>query len=358
MRDLTPSSTNVVIGVDIGDTRSAICVMSSPESVLLRDSVKTTPEDVRKRFAKFAASRVVIETGSHTLWLSELLRDLGHEVVIVDPSDPRVKTNRNKTDRKDAEKLAKVGWLPKGFVRTVRYRPMERQRDLVELRTRHELVGSRTALINAVRGTVKQFGVRVPSCDTDNFIEKALLALPKQLRKIVIPLLKLIRAANQEIARHEARLARLAKRYPVTKHLESVYGVGPTTALAYALTIQDPRRFTKSRRVGAYLGLTPLVRESGDGKPQLSISKAGDEQLRSLLVNCAHTVLRERAEDSDLKRFGLALCQRGGKNAKKRAVVAVARRLAVLLHRIWITGEEYDPFYVDKRRRQQLAVSA
>jgi len=125
--------------------------------------------------------------------------------------------------------------------------------------------------------------------------------------------------------------------------MRQIGGVGALTSLVYVLTIGDPARFRKSREVGPYLGVVPRQEESGESAPQLRITKAGDEDLRCLLVGSAHYILGPFGKDSDLRRYGLALSERGGKNGKKRAVVAVARRLAVLLHRLWVSGEKYEP---------------
>ena len=137
----------------------------------------------------------------------------------------------------------------------------------------------------------------------------------------------------------ERRQFRAAQRTPPRQ----VPDVGAITALYYVLTIEDPGRFAKSRAVGAYVGLRPRQRDSGEQKPQLRITKAGDRLLRSLLVRCAHYILGPFGPDADLRRSGLRMAERGGAAGKKRAIVAVARRLAVLLHRLWVTGEVYEP---------------
>jgi len=133
------------------------------------------------------------------------------------------------------------------------------------------------------------------------------------------------------------------KRYPQTALLTQISGVGTLSAITFVLTIEDPHRFARSRDVGSYLGLRPKQQDSGDRSPQLRITKAGDQYLRKMLVSCAHYIIGPFGPDTDLRRWGLKLCERGGKNAKKRAVVAVARKLAVLLHRLWVTGEVYQP---------------
>jgi transposase len=153
---------------------------------------------------------------------------------------------------------------------------------------------------------------------------------------------------SDEIKLFDKKIEQLAdERYPHTELLRQVKGVGPVTSLAYVLTLETPRRFAASRDVGPYLGLAPKQEDSGDCQPQLGISKAGDRMLRKLLVGSAHYILGPFGPDTDLRRFGKKLCARGGKNAKKRATVAVARKLAVLLHRLWISGEVYEPLGYD-----------
>ena len=139
--------------------------------------------------------------------------------------------------------------------------------------------------------------------------------------------------------------------------MRQVEGIGPLTALTFVLTLEDPHRFKKSRSVGAYLGLVPATDRSGERDPQKRISKEGDQMLRKLLVGSAHYVLGPFGSDSDLRRHGQKIASRGGKNAKKRAAVAVARKLTVLLHRLWVTGEVYDPLYNANRsqKRQEAA---
>jgi transposase len=212
------------------------------------------------------------------------------------------------------------------------------------VRSRDALVAARTQPINAVRGTVKAVGQRLPQSTTAAFARKVKPLIPPELRLALEPQLKSIHGLSEQIDRLDERIVRLAEnKYPETKLLRQVKGVGPLIALTFVLTLEDPHRFAKSRTVGSYLGLRPKQRESGGSAPQLGISKAGNSHLRWLLVQAAQYILGPLAPDSRLRRWGLELAARGGKNAKRRAVVAVARKLAVLLHHLWISGEVYDP---------------
>jgi transposase len=213
------------------------------------------------------------------------------------------------------------------------------------IRGRAELITARTKLVNTARGLVKPLGERLKKCDADQVNRGLGESLSEGARAIIEPLLKAVEAISEQIDKYDEQIDKIATRYPEVKLLRQVYGVGPLIAMTYVLTLEDAQRFAHSRDVGPYLGLTPKQRDSGDSQPELGISKAGDGLLRSLLVQGAHCMLRKNAPDSDLRTWGLGKMGKGGKSAKKRAVVAVARRLAVLLHHLWATGEVYDPQY-------------
>jgi transposase len=204
----------------------------------------------------------------------------------------------------------------------------------------------RTALVNAARGLVKSHGQRLPKCGTQQVNRELAAGWKAELRDVLEPLLQEIESLNERIQEYEVRMEKIAQQsYPHVALLKQVKGVGTQIALTYVLTLEDPHRFPKSREVGCFLGLRPGRRDSGESQPQMHISKEGDRYLRTMLVQGAHYILGPFGADSDLRRWGLKLAARGGKNAKKRAVVAVARKLAVLLHRLWVTGEVYEPLH-------------
>jgi transposase len=219
------------------------------------------------------------------------------------------------------------------------------------IRSRQALVGSRTQLVNHVRGAVKSFGHRLPKCPARSFHKRAQEHIPEELRPALKPILETIASLTERIGDYDRKLETISReRYPETELLRQVEGVGPLTALTFVLTVEDPHRFERSRSVGAYLGLVPARDQSGERDPQKHISKEGDEMLRKLLVGSTHYVLGPFGKDSDLRRHGEKIASRGGKNAKKRAAVAVARKLSVVLHRLWVTAEVYDPLYNTRRR--------
>lgn len=290
-----------------------------------------------------------MEVGTHSRWAAEVAESLGHEVVIANARRVQLIGHATrKTDEGDAELLARLARADVSLLAPVKHRARAAQADLVHLKSRDALVQVRTALINHVRGIVKSFGVRIRSCDSDTFAAVALPAVPAELQSALEPVLEQIAALAKQIKAYDRWAEVRAKQaYPETARLTQVHGVGHLIALAFVVTLDQHARFAKSRRVGAYLGMTPKKRQSGDRDPELRITKAGDPFLRRLLVNSAQYTLSRHGRDSDLRRWGLKLASRGKKAAKSKAVVAVARKLAVLLHRLWATGERYEPLRHD-----------
>lgn len=340
-----PNLDRLTVGVDLGDQWSNYCILGLSGETLAEGLFRTRKQEVSEFFQCLAISRVVIEVGTHSAWVREIIAGFGHEVFV---ANPRLmngsKRRRRKNDRIDAEKLARLGRMDPKSLHPIQHRSTEVREDLLVLRARDALVKSRTELINSVRGLVKSMGARVSGCSSFAFSQKAATQIPEEVQETLQPLLRLISTLNDEIKVFDQRIERLAAdKYMHTELLRQVSGVGPVTALAYVLTLETPLRFARSRDVGPYLGLVPKQEDSGDSQPQLGISKAGDRMLRKLLVGSAHYILGPFGPDTDLRRFGMRLCERGGKNAKKRAAVAVARKLAVLLHRLWMSGEVYEP---------------
>jgi|FLYL01.1.fsa_nt_gi transposase len=336
-------SITMFIGCDLGDKKTTICVLDEDGQVAERAQIPTTKGGFERFFAKRDRARVVLEVGVHSRWTSSLLTELGHEVVVANPRQVRlIYQGRKKNDQLDAEALARLGRVDVALLSPVKHRSQAAQNDLAVVRARDSAVKSRTQMINCVRSMVKTAGSRLPTCDADSFHKKVKAKLPDELRPALLPLLAAIEHLTALIRGYDKQIEELARCcYPETERLTQVDGVGPLTALAFVLTLEDAGRFPKARQVGAYLGLTPGQAQSGDSDPQLRISKAGDEYMRRLLVGCAHHILGPFGKDSDLRRFGLKLVERGGKHAKKRAVVAVARKLSVLLCKLWVSGEPY-----------------
>jgi transposase len=249
-----------------------------------------------------------------------------------------------KDDQLDARTRARLARIDPELLRPIRHRSEQGQLHLMQIRVRAELVEVRTSLVNAARGLAKAMGERLPKCDADQMGVERLASLPAALQELLRPLLKEVESLTEKIHGCDERIEQIAReQYPETELLRQVKGVGTLIALTFVLTVEDAERFRKSRDVGCYVGLRPKRSDSGESQPQLGISKEGDIYLRKLLVQGAHYIVGQRGPDTDLKRWGQKLSARGGKNAKKRAIVAVARKLAILLHRLWVTGEVYEP---------------
>lgn len=354
MKHSTAPTSLMTIGLDVSDRFTYLYALNPNGECAEEGRIATSREALRNRFRSMPRARVALETGTHSPWISRLLVECGHEVIVANARELRFIFGKNKkTDPTDAEDLARTARLDPKLLHPVEHRSRQAQVSLEVLRARTNLVAARTQLVQHVRGAVKSFGTRIPSCSTAAFHTAAREAIPAELHPALLPVLEVIGTLTKKIRKHdkviETKLC--AVKHPVTTVLRQVEGVGPITALAFVLTLGDPRRFRRSRAVGAYLGLTPRRADSGDSTPQLRVTKAGDGFVRRLLVGSAHYILGPFGSESDLRRFGLAIAKRGGKNAKKRAVVAVARKLAVLLHRLWITGEVYEPIRETRHKK-------
>lgn len=334
-----------VVGVDLGDRSSQVCRLDRETGAILEQRrLSTTSASFQRYFEGAVRCLVIVESGTHTPWVRRLLESIGHQVIVANPSKVQaIASSLRKTDERDARCLAQLGRVDPELLSPVHARSEEGQKALAVVRAREGLVRARTMLVNQVRGTSKSFGMRLPGCSAQSFARRASEALPQALKAPLEPLLAVIADLSERIRAFDRDIEAWAQRFPVIQRLRQIKGVGALTALTFVLTLDDPHRFARSRSVGAYLGLVPASRSSGNTTPQLPITKHGDQLLRRLLVQAAHYVLGPFGQDSDLRSFGLELARRGGKSGKKRAVVAVARKLAVLLHRLWVSGEDYEP---------------
>lgn len=357
MSDAITQEKRLTVGLDVGDRYVQVCVVDEAGEIVEESRLPTKQAALERRFGAGDRLRIVLEAGTHSPWMSRLLESLGHDVLVANPRKLRlIYENHTKSDRVDAEYLARIGRLDPSLLAPLRHRLAETQKDLLLLRSRSTLVRARTQLITHVRGAVKCFGYRLPRFAAEAFARKAEPELPEELRPALAPLLRAIAQLSEEIRALDVDIEKTAEeRYPETRLLTQVPGVGTLTAQCFMLTIEDPARFPRPRSVASYVGLRPRQADSGSISPQLRITKAGDEHLRWMLVVAAQRILGPLGTDSDLRRWGLALAAKGGKNAKKRAVVAVARKLAVLLLRLWQTGEIYEPLRNTKRREAELA---
>ena len=357
--DVSSEQPQMTAGLDLGDKYSYLCLIDTESGEVMEEGrLRTSPETFRRRFASEQSPMcIAIEAGTHSPWASRVLEECGHEVLVANARKLRlIYSNKRKTDEIDAENLARLARVDPKLLYPLKHRGEESQAHMALIRSREALVSTRTQLVNHVRGTVKSFGGRLPKCPARSFHNKAPEHIPVALWPALEPILEQIGSLTQRIRDYDRQLESISREhYPETELLRQVEGVGPLTALNFVLTIEDPYRFEKSRSVGAYLGLVPARDQSGDRDPQRRISKEGDEMLRKLLVSGAHYILGPFGSDSDLRRHGEKIAARGGKNAKKRAVVAVARKLAVLLHSLWMSAEVYEPLRNTHRAGGQAA---
>ena len=346
---------SLTIGMDLGDKISHYYVLDSEGELVREGTLTTTKKGMKQRFGSLQRCRIAMEVGTHSPWVSRLLGSLGHEVIVANARQVKlISASSRKSDRLDAQTLARLARMDPELLRPIRHRSEKAQGHLMQVRVRSALVETRTGLINTARGLAKAMGERLPACDADQMGVEKMQGLPAELAEALAPLLETVESLTERIKEWDQKLEQLAgSEYPETELLRQVSGVGSLIALTFVLTLEDPNRFGKSRDVGCYLGLRPRRSESGERQPQLGISKEGDVYLRKLLVQGAHCILSQRSPDTDLKRWGLKLAGKGNKNAKKRALVAVARKLAILLHHLWVSGEVYEPL----RNSQQQAVA-
>lgn len=345
---------NHTIGLDLGDKKHAICVLDQAGSIIDERKITNHPESLRRLSQKYPQARIALEVGTLSPVTSRALVKLGHEVIVANPRKLRaIYTSSRKSDQTDARMIARLARVDPKLLHPIQHGSQEAQRDLLQIKLRDNLVRQRVDIISGVRFTLKSLGIRVPSPSTRYFTTKCrevLAGAHDDYLAMVEPSLSVIDTITSSVRELDRKIEELCEeQYPITARLRQVTGVGAITALTYVLTIGDPERFADSRDAAAYLGLVPKRDQSGDLDKQLRISKCGNAYLRQLLVGAAQHVLGPFGPDCDIKRKGLELAARGGSRAKKKAVVAVARKLAVLLHVLWKTQSDYQPIRDERR---------
>jgi transposase len=344
------------IGLDLSDQVSHYHVLRGDEQTLETGKVSMNRQELEELFQRWEGCRLVLEAGGHSPWVSRLGSACGLEVVVANARRVQlISRSDRKTDRNDAETLARLGRTDVSLLGPIQHRSVEAQTDLAIRDTRNLLVSQRSSSVNYVRGKLKSFGYRPPKCSSGCFVKRVRETVPEKLKPALESVLSSITQLNLRIKAIDEQIDRLSReRYPLTQLLQQVPGVGPIVSYSFVLTIDDPKRF-EGRDVGAYFGLVPRQQSSGESNPQMHISKAGDHEMRRLLVLAANYILGKFGPDCDLRRFGLKIAGEGNKRNKKRARVAVARKLSVLLHRLMVTGEVYEPLRRSKEREPQTA---
>lgn len=354
------SNIKFVVGLDLGDRKHDICELNWDGDVMLRTKIDNDSKSLNAFFDRYQTPcevRIAMEAGTSSAWISDVLKLRGFKVYVGNPRKMRAIWDTDcKTDERDAEMIARIARFDLNLLYPITHRGAEAQMDLAVLKARDGIIRNRTSLINEVRGLSKSSGTRLPSCSADAFAKKVREFIPEGLKPALLPLLIMIEAQTKLVRQYDNIITELCKKYKETENLRKIKGVGPLTSLGYILTLEDPARFKKSRDVGPYLGLVPKKDKSGNIDKALSITKAGNHYQRRLMVSAAQYILGNFGEDCDLRRFGERIAGDGtNKIRKRKAVVAVARKLAVLLHHLWKTGDEYDPNYkLSKKQKQQL----
>ena len=334
-----------VIGMDLGDKNHKAVGLAEDGEIVDRSEVLCTPEGVRAHLKSHPGALLVIETGTHCRWISRPGIGLGHEVLVGNARKLRmIWGSSRKNDWHDAEMLARVARTDRKLLAPVRLRSDEDQGLMRLVKSRDLLVRNRTAIVNEIRGFCKAEGVRLPKCSAESFarmeyevpacvraITKPLFAVLRELAKKIALYEKLITGTTQKLYREELEL------------LEPIGGVGPVTAAAFLAAVEDPATFGSARDAGPYFGLAPKQDQSGQTDKQMRISKEGNAVVRRLLVIAANYIMGPFGKDSDLRRHSMRIAERGGKNARKRAKVAVARKLAVVMLAILKNRSVYRP---------------
>lgn len=335
-------------GMDVHKNYSKVCILDEEGVIKDHGDVVTSEPEIRRRFQGQEPMQIVLESGTHATWLARVLTDCGHEVIVAHARRIQlIAESKRKTDAIDAEILARLLRADMELLTQSHVRGEEAERLRTLLKARRHLIECRTKLSNAIRGFVRKSGYRLESCSTSRLPEVLSEAdIPSPLKMVLAPLGFSVFALTGWIQKMDRMLEQKADDYEIVDVFKDICGVGTKTALAYMATIEDPHRFNRSKQVSAYLGLCPSVANSGNEKTGENntgaITKQGDELVRTLLVQAAHVMLRDGQRDSELRQFGKRIEEKKG---KKKAVVAVARKLSVVMHTLWVTGRDYDPFY-------------
>ena len=340
-------TTTITIGLDLGDKAHFICVLNANGEIIDKRKITNHVEALRRLSKKYPGAIIAMEVGTHSPWVSRFFGAQGHEVLVANPRKLRaIYANERKSDERDAEMIARIARMDPKLLYPVKHRSEQAQRDLLQVKLRDNLVRQRVDIISSVRFTLKSLGVRLPSPSTPAFAKCARKNLADQadILALVEPSLCVLDEMTDRIREFDREIQKLCEEsYPEAARLQEISGVGPITALVFILVIGDVKRFARARDAGPYLGMVPRRDQSGGLDKQMRISKAGDAYLRRLLVSAAQYILGPFGPDCDLRRHGLMLADRGGQAAKKKAVIAIARKLSVIMLTLLQQQSDYQP---------------
>jgi transposase len=335
-----------IIGVDLGDRKSHVCVTDKDGNILSETTVRNDRKSLSQLADSYKGSLFAIEVGTHSPWISRLLEKRGCPCLVANARKLRaIYANDRKCDMLDARMLAKLARVDPDLLSPIEHGCEEDQIHRMAITLRDSLVRQRVNMVSSIRCTLKSLGLRLPACSTVSFAKRCREEMEESpLFHAVEASLKALEQINASIKQYEKHISETAaEHHPETKLLQQIAGVGPITSLSFVLAVGDPERFEDPRDVGAYFGLVPRRDQSGDTDKELPISKAGNGDVRRLLVQAAHYILGAFGPDCDLREYGSRLIAKGGKAAKRKAVVATARKLAVLMLVLWKTGQTYEP---------------
>ena len=325
----------------MSDRTTKICVMTKAEGgerrIVVETTCATTKAGFEEALSKFDRSwPVVFETGTHCRWMDRLFKEMGFKTIVGNPGKiPSITKSNTKNDRNDARELARLAIADPAMLHPVFLRDEVYQQMLRFHHARNVLLSQRTQTINQIRGFAKSMGYRIECSSTEKFHELSKADWPRELEECAWPLMGVLKTVNLKIKAYDRLIERLAERpefKPMVERVRVVYGVGVIGSTVFVAAIGGrPDRFDHTRDIGAYLGMIPKQDQSGDIDKQCHVTKAGSPFMRRLLVESAQMILHAESIDTDLKAKGLRMCLRGAKIAKRKAVTAVARSLAVLM---------------------------
>lgn len=337
------NSTTGFVGCDLGDKTSTLCLLDDAGQVVRRSEVETARAPLVSFFRALPRTQVVMEVGSHSPWVSAAVEAVGHRAIVINSHQFKLLTqSRRKSDVNDAELLARAARADLQLVRPIQHRSESTRSQLAVLRTRDLLVRTRAKLVNHVRGMLKSYGVKCPKGSPPSFATRVKDFVPSELKPALEPILEQLESLTSQLKKLDAQLEDSAAGDVTVARLRSIPRVGILTALTFKLVIENAKRFKRSRDVGAYLGLTPAQHQSGESDPRLGISKSGDMMMRRLLVQCAQQLLFKNAPDCSLSRAGKLLVKQG--KPRNVAAIAIARKLAALMHLLWVREQDFKPF--------------
>lgn len=335
---------HVSVGLDLGSESAVACVIGRDGQVMARQEFALTPELLRKTFMGEPIV-VLLEATTPAAWVARALEELGHEVLVCNPRKLKlIAASTLKTDKLDAEilgRLARMHQFDPEVVGTCQVRTRDTQLRRSRMNARDQFVKSRTALASLVRSTLKADAWPKLKCEGERLPAKVRdMALPGDILEVLTPMLAMIEELNRQIAAVDRQIAAITKTDKVFENWDEIDGVGNLVAVSFYTTIEDPQRFTNVRDVGPYIGVTPSVRQSSETEHRGRCTKRGDGRTRRLLVQAALCLMRSK-NDSALKQWALQVAARRG---RKKAAVALARKLAVVMMKMWLTGERYQRF--------------